>query len=151
MQGIGPQQPPYVGALLRISVAMVRKRLLAAVARKGFSDITASQLTAFSYPFPDGVKPTELAARANQSKQALNHMLSELEEAGYLVRKADRSGGRRRVYLTAKGRKVVSICQAEMIALQNEWSARVGRRQFEIFLDVLRQMPIGAEAEADAS
>ena len=139
----GPQKPPYVGALLRLSVATVRERLQVAVARHGYADITTSQLAAFSYPFPDGLKPIELAARANQSKQAINHMLAELEDGGYLTRKAVRAGGRRRIYLTAKGRKVVSICQREMIALQDEWSARVGRRQFNTFLDVLRQMPAG--------
>jgi len=134
-----------------MSVGIVRKRLLGAVARHGFSDITAAQLAAFSYPFPDGLKPTELAARANQSKQALNHMLAELEDAGYLIRKAEKAGGRRRVYLTSKGRKVVTICQAEMIALQDEWSVRVGRRQFDIFLDVLRHMPGDISADAETS
>ncbi|HEU4659047.1 MAG TPA: MarR family transcriptional regulator [Pseudolabrys sp.] len=135
------QRPPYVGALLRLSVMTVRKRLLAALTRHGYKGISAAHLVAFSYPFPDGVKPSELAVRGNQSKQSINHMLAELEQSGYLVRKTEKEGGRRRVYLTAKGKKVVEICQQEMIALQRDWAARVGSKAFETFLDVLRDMP----------
>jgi DNA-binding MarR family transcriptional regulator len=134
-------KPPYVGAILRLGLVTVRQRLLTALLRHGYKDISASQLTAFSYPFPDGLKPTELAARANQSKQATNYMLADLEDRGYVVRKAERRGGRRRVFLSAKGKKVVEICQLEMLALQHEWSRRVGKERFETFLDVLRSMP----------
>jgi DNA-binding MarR family transcriptional regulator len=135
------QRPPYVGALLRVSLMEVRRRLLRALARRGYKDISAAHLVAFSYPFPDGVAPSELAARGNQSKQAINHMLADLEAAGFVVRRPGENGGRRRVYLTARGKKVVEICQQEMIALQKDWSARVGKKQFEIALNVLRQMP----------
>jgi len=135
------QLPPYVGALLRVSLMEVRRRLLRALARRGYRDISAAHLVAFSYPFPDGVKPSELATRGNQSKQAINHMLADLEVSGFVVRKPGTDGGRRRVYLTARGKKVVEICQQEMIALQKEWSAQVGKKQFEMFLKVLRRMP----------
>lgn len=133
--------PPYVGALLRLSLTKVRRRLLEAVAKNGYRDISASHLVAFSYPFPDGVKPTELAQRANQSKQSLNHMLCELEAGRYLVRRADKPGGRRRVHLSAKGKAVVAVCQSEMRALEKEWSERVGKARFATFMDVLKNMP----------
>ncbi len=135
------QRPPYVGALLRVSLMEVRRRLLRALARRGYKDISAAHLVAFSYPFPDGVKPSELATRGNQSKQAINHMLADLEATGFVVRKPSENGGRRRVYLTARGKKVVEICQQEMIALQKDWSAQVGKKEFEMFLKVLRHMP----------
>jgi|SRR6476620_3575198 DNA-binding MarR family transcriptional regulator len=135
------QKPPYVGALLRLNLMTVRKRLLTALSGHGYKNISAAHLVAFSYPFPEGVKPSELSARGNQSKQSINHMLTELEASGFLVRKSEKGGGRRRVYLTNKGKKVVEICQQEMIALQKEWSARVGSKQFETFLEVLRHMP----------
>ena len=136
-------KPPYVGAILRLSLVTVRRRLLAALSWHGYEDISASQLTAFSYPFVEGLKPTELAARANQSKQATNYMLAGLESSGYVVRRAERSGGRRRVYLSAKGKKVVKICQLEMLTLQNDWRRRVGKDRFDSFLEVLRSMPVG--------
>src|SRR6185312_11318332 len=115
------QKPPYVGALLRLNLMTVRKRLLTALSGHGYKNISAAHLVAFSYPFPDGVKPSELAARGNQSKQAINHMLADLEATGFVVRRPGENGGRRRVYLTARGKKVVEICQQEMIALQKDW------------------------------
>jgi hypothetical protein len=35
---------------------------------------------------------------------------------------------------------VVDLCQKEMLAVQSELAKTVGRRQFDIFLDVLRKV-----------
>jgi hypothetical protein len=49
------QKPPYVGALLRLNLMTVRKRLLTALSGHGYKNISAAHLVAFSYPFPEGV------------------------------------------------------------------------------------------------
>src|ERR1700686_4631968 len=115
MRGSVDRGPPYVGALLRLSMMVVRRRLRNAIARGGYVDVTAAHLPLFAYPFPEGMQPGDLAARASQSKQAMNHVLVEMEKRGYIARKAMRPGGRRLVYLTRKGRNVVEICQKEML------------------------------------
>jgi DNA-binding MarR family transcriptional regulator len=119
---------------------VVRRRLLNAIARGGYVDVSASHLPLFAYPFPEGMQPSDLAARASQSKQAMNHVLVEMEKRGYIARKAKRPRGRRLVYLTRKGMNVVDICQKEMLAVQREWAKKVGRREFANFLDVLRKV-----------
>ena len=86
------------------------------------------------------MKPSDLAARASQSKQAMNHVLVEMEKHGYITRKAGRSGGRKLVYLSRKGMNVVAICQNEMLRLEDKWAHLVGRRKFDAFLDVLRRV-----------
>jgi DNA-binding MarR family transcriptional regulator len=123
---------------------VVRRRLLNAIAARGYLDVSAPHLPLFAYPFPEGMQPSDLAARANQSKQSMNHVLVEMEKRGYVARKAIRPGGRRLVYLTRKGMNVVDICQKEMLAVQKEWAKKVGRREFDNFLDVLRK--VAAEA-----
>lgn len=40
----------------------------------------------FRFPGPQGMRPTELAGHVGLSKQALNHLLNELESLGYLTR-----------------------------------------------------------------
>lgn len=134
------RQPPYVGALLRLSTIVVRRRLLAALAKRGHCQLSAAHLPLFAYPFPHGMKPSDLAARASQSKQAINHVLVEMEKHGYITRKAGRSGGRKLVYLSRKGMNVVAICQNEMLRLEDKWAHLVGRRKFDAFLDVLRRV-----------
>ena len=119
---------------------VARRRLLDALSTRGYTDLSTAHLPVFAYPFAHGAKPSELAARANHSKQAMNNVLVELEKHGYVKRKAIRAAGRRLVYLSRKGMKVVEICQKEMRALQDDWAMKVGRRQFDNFLAVLRKL-----------
>ena len=57
----------------------------------------ASHLELFRFPGPEGMHPTELADRVGLSKQALNHLLNELESLGYLTRETTGTDGRHRV------------------------------------------------------
>lgn len=145
MKAAVDHNPPYIGALLRLGVIVARKRLLAGLSSKGYLDLTVTHLPVFAYPFPDGVRPSELAQRTNQSKQSMNHVLSELERKGYVRRKALRAGEHRLVYLSRKGLTVVEICQREMLALQADLARRVGQKRFDIFLAVLRELAAGGE------
>lgn len=151
MKPRGREKPPYIGALLRLGVMIARARLLNGLLRSGYVDLTASHLPVFSYPFPDGVRPTELAARTSQSKQSMNNVLRELERGGYVKRRAVRRGGRRLVFLTRKGLKVVEICQREMLALQTELARRFGRQRFDVFLRVLREFAMEADLGPNAA
>ena len=135
--------PPYIGALLQLGVIVARKRLLAGLTSKGYLDLTVTHLPVFAYPFPDGVRPSELAQRTNQSKQSINHVLSELERKGYVKRKALHAGEHRLVYLSRKGLMVVEICQREMLALQTDLARRVGQKRFDVFLAILRELATG--------
>jgi MarR family len=56
---------------------------------RGFADFDAAYLNVFQYPGPQGARPSELAVRLRISKQALNHLLGQLEKLGYLERQAD--------------------------------------------------------------
>ena len=76
--------PPLIGALLRMPWEAVQKRMLERLHERGFDDLDAAHLTVFSYPGPQGARPSELAARLRMSKQALNYLLGQLERLDYL-------------------------------------------------------------------
>jgi DNA-binding MarR family transcriptional regulator len=98
--------PPLIGALLRMPWEAVQERMLERLHAHGFSDFDAAYLSVFQYPGPQGERPSELAARLRVSKQALNHLLGELEQRGYLSRGADPEDGRsKRIRLTPRGTK----------------------------------------------
>src|SRR5690348_9931002 len=86
--------PPLIGALLRMPWEAVQEHMLARLHAAGFADFDSSYLTVFRYPSPEGERPSELAARRRISKQALNHLLGQLEQRGYLEREADPEDGR---------------------------------------------------------
>ncbi len=133
--------PPFVGALLRLCWQRVRSRMHEAIRAAGFADLQDAHLAVFSYPLPDGVRPSELARRIGMSRQATNHLIGQMEALGYLERRAPGGGGDRRlVHLTERGWRVGEAIFACLRDLQTEWAAEIGRERFGDFVDVLRRL-----------
>jgi DNA-binding MarR family transcriptional regulator len=135
-----PSRPPsiFVGALLRLCWQDCRERILVAVRARGFTDLTQVHLGIFGWPMPDGVRPIDLAERTYMTKQALNYVLVQLEQRGYLERRGEGARSRRLIYMTPRGWQVAETMRATMQQLEAEWGARVGRRKFAEFMKVLR-------------
>src|SRR4051794_25214144 len=97
--------PPMIGALMRLPWEAVVRRLLRALHENGFGDIESHQLGVLLWPGPEGMRPSDLAARMRITKQALNYLLRDLERLGYLERLPDPDDRRsRRIALTDRGR-----------------------------------------------
>src|SRR5690242_10728196 len=86
--------PPLIGALLRIPFETVRDRMLAGLHERGYTDLIAAHLDVFQYPGPENQRPIDLATQTRISKQALNYLLGQLEQLGYLTRATDPSDQR---------------------------------------------------------
>lgn len=130
--------PPYVGALLRLCWQKARRHLQEAVKDAGFTDLQEAHFSVFSYPLPDGVKPSDLARRMHMSRQATNYLVGQLEELGYLERRAAPGGDRRLVYLTEQGWRVADTIHSSMRDLQRQWAEAVGPQRFNDVMEVLR-------------
>src|ERR1700751_278198 len=105
-----PFATPLIGALPRVPWEAVQEHMLARLHAEGFDDFDASYLTVFRYPSPQGERPSELAVRRRVSKQALNHLLGQLEQRGYLRRDADPDDGRsKRITITPRGVKAITV------------------------------------------
>src|SRR6266704_437836 len=76
-----PAAPPMIGALLRIPWEAVQRHMLERLHERGFDDLDSAHLNVFQYPGPQGARPSELATRLRISKQALNYLLGEVENA----------------------------------------------------------------------
>jgi DNA-binding MarR family transcriptional regulator len=126
-----PPAPPLIGALLRMPWEVVQEHMLERLHAQGCSDFDASYLAVFQYPGPQGERPSELAARLRVSKQALNHLLGQLERRGYLERQTDPSDGRsRRIALTPRGTRAVTIIREAVAEMEDRWTQQLGPRRF---------------------
>ena len=134
------RQPPFVGALLRMSYRLARQRQLDVQISRGFSDLTQAHLSVLVFPPPDGVTPTELAERTFMTKQAMNYLLGQLEALGYIERRSVEGRRRVLVYLTPRGWKLFETQGAAMQQLEDEWAAMIGQEEFDRFLNVLRRL-----------
>ena len=138
---MGDEGPPYVGALLRQCLEHVRARMEADIKAAGFTDLQAAHLAVFSFPPPEGMRPSDLARRLRMSRQATNHIIGQLEALGYLERRAERRGERRRIYLTPK------VVHATLLEIQTEWAPEIRPARFGDFMATLRRLAArGCEA-----
>ncbi|MFP5253594.1 MAG: MarR family winged helix-turn-helix transcriptional regulator [Actinomycetes bacterium] len=113
--------------LLRRPAHVVRHHVLAGLREAGFDDILPAHLGVLQHPGPDGVRPGILAARNQASKQATNHLLHQLEEAGYLVRRPHATDRRTRVVrLTDRGWRAVEVIRRVAVDLEQSWADALG-------------------------
>jgi DNA-binding MarR family transcriptional regulator len=120
-----------MGALLRRPFQTVRRRVHATLIHAGFDDLHPAHLNVFQHPGPRGVRPSELARTTNMTKQAMNHLLGQLTELGYLERRA-LAGGRRgtRIWPTARGEDAMRVMREAVLAVEAEWAMRLGAKRF---------------------
>lgn len=136
----GLEQAPYVGALLRLAHQIVRARLLEALARQGLGDVNEAYFGLFQYPPIDGMRPAALAGHLGVSKQALNHLLGQLEKLGYLERRREDGGRHTTVHLTERGWRVVETNVATIRQLEADWERQLGKRRFADLKATLREL-----------
>jgi DNA-binding MarR family transcriptional regulator len=133
--------PPLIGALLRMPWEAVQEHMLARLHAEGFADFDASYLTVFRFPSPHGERPSELAARRRVSKQALNHLLGQLEQRGYLKRDADPEDGRsKRISLTPRGAKAIIVIRQAVTEMETRWAKRLGPKRFNELRTLLQEL-----------
>ena len=139
-----PLGPPLIGALLRMPVDVVRRRMLEALHERGFTDIVPAHLVLLSWPGPQGRRPGEIAARSQMTKQAVNYLLGQLELLGYVERRPDAEDQRsRRVHLTPRGREVAETMRAAVSEIEAEWRALLGGDDFERLQTLLTRLNDG--------
>jgi DNA-binding MarR family transcriptional regulator len=133
--------PPLIGALLRMPVDAVHRRIIADLQAAGFTDLSDSHMAVLRYPGPQGRRPSDVADELGMSKQAVNYLLGGLERAGY-VRRADDPDDRRsrRVELTARGEVVRRTIRATVAHIEAELARELGERSFAQLRTLLVQL-----------
>src|SRR5215469_11354810 len=136
-----PLGPPLIVALLRQPWEAVNEHMLERLHANGFADFDASYLIVFQYPGPQGERPSELAARLRISKQALNHLLGQLERRGYIERRPDDDDGRsKRITLTARGIKAGTTMREAVTELEESWTQQLGPKRFNQLRNLLHEL-----------
>ena len=138
---------PRIGALLRLASEATHRVLLQRLHAAGFDDVRAPHFELFRFPGPEGMHPTELADRVGLSKQALNHLLNELESLGYLTRETTSTDGRHRVVrLTDRGLAFAAATKSAVLAIEDELTMILGERRMTRLRTDLTAIPAGLKA-----
>jgi DNA-binding MarR family transcriptional regulator len=97
------------------------------VAETPYSDIRITHGCVFGNIDPDGSRLTDLAERANMTKQSVGEVTTELERRGYLERVPDPGDGRAKIIrLTERGRAAQALGFQIIEEIEQEWADRFG-------------------------
>ena len=119
--------PPLIGALVRRPAEAVHLRIVREANDAGFTDLVPAHLAVLRYPGPNGRRPSELAAEVGATKQAMNYLLGQLEQLGYLYRSDDSDDMRsKRVHLTPRGEALRRAIRRTVTKIEAELEAELG-------------------------
>ncbi len=126
-----PLGPPLIGALMRMPLDVIVARMLAALHAAGFDDLVAAHLAVLRYPGPEDRRPSDLAAEMRMSKQAMNYLLGQMEQMGYLTRVDDPEDHRsKRVHLTGRGDAAGQTMRRTVVEIESELEREMGAGSF---------------------
>jgi DNA-binding MarR family transcriptional regulator len=138
-----PLGPPLIGALMRMPADAVVARILRDLHKAGFTDLVPAHFAVLRYPGPENRRPSELAAEARMTKQAMNYLLGQMQQLGYLTRDDDPDDQRfKRVHLTERGRAAARAIRESVTEIEAELEQDFGEARF----DQLRQLLIQLNA-----
>jgi DNA-binding MarR family transcriptional regulator len=144
-------QPRLIGALLRIPFQATVARVSDALAAAGHGDLRPAHLTPFLHLRPGGSRATELAERAQLSKQAMGYLVDYLAARGYVERVPDPADGRAKlIRLTARGREVARLARATLEQLEAEWARQLGGERMAHLHGLLEELVVVVEGQPGA-
>ena len=88
---------PMLGALMRAPLQALSSRVAADLVAAGFDELRPAQLVVFQHLNAGGSRVTDLAARAQMTKQSMGALVDDLERWGYVERVPDPNDRRARI------------------------------------------------------
>src|ERR1700722_10479679 len=123
--------PKSLQILLRDARAAIEAAVRADLAENGFGDVTPSHSALLRNIGEDGSRPSDLAAQADVTRQAITKLVDELERLDLVRRDPDPDDGRGVVIrYTDRGLAGVAIARRRMLALERGYAAQVGAERW---------------------
>lgn len=131
--------------LLNVGTTLFARELNERLAAAGFPDIRPGHGCVFGTIDPEcGSRLTELAERAEMTKQSVGEVTSYLEQCGYVERVADPADRRAKIiHLTAKGRQAYETGRRLIEEIEREWAERYGEERIAGLRDTLEAVTAG--------
>ena len=142
-----PSHGPPSSALLRTAYNALAARIFASVVSGAeFDDLRPSHGNAMEQlELEDGLRLTDLAARAGITAQSMGELVDDLEAKGYVERRADPNDRRaKRIHLTDRGKKNARVAKRATADVERYLAELLGEQRYELLRSTLEI--IAAEA-----
>jgi DNA-binding MarR family transcriptional regulator len=135
-----PDQPDFLPRLVRELAAQLNAELSEGIARE-VADVTPAQNRLLTYIDADGTSVSELARRADMTKQSMHEAVVGLERRGLVVRRADPVDRRvKLVVLTDEGWAAIRLGLEVVLGIHDRWQRLLGDRKADQLLRLLREL-----------
>lgn len=142
MNGTNLAEGRMIGALLRIPAQYINERIYRAFHERGFDDLRPAHFAVFQHlPSTTTARVTELAERAQMTKQSMGYLIEYLEEHGYVELGSDPRDRRAKlIRLTERGEAVERIAISVIREIEAEWQSLIGQEQWSNFRHILERL-----------
>lgn len=111
------------------------------LAQAGYPEIRPAHGIVFQFIGKEGARLTELAAKAQMTKQSMSYLVEYLEKEGHLERTDDETDKRAKVFrLTKKGWKVVAIAEKAIHNFETKCKQQMGAAKYKQLLQLLDEL-----------
>ena len=127
--------------LLRIPFQALVSELHTQLVAKGYPDIPATHTIVFALVDAQGIRLSELAKRAQLTKQLVNYLVTAVEERGYVERVPDPRDGRARIVrLTERGQQAALVGSEIIEGIEHAWATSLGTEDMEELRTLLERL-----------
>jgi DNA-binding MarR family transcriptional regulator len=135
------QEERMIGAMLRIPFQATVSRVYEGLARAGYTDLRPAHFTVFQHLPPQGMRLTELAEKAQITKQTMGYLIDYMEKFGYVRKEVDPGDGRANLILwTEQGKAMGTEARRILRLLEEEWAAYIGEGRFQQLRKTLQDL-----------
>jgi DNA-binding MarR family transcriptional regulator len=143
--------PKSIQILFRDARSAIEAAVRADLAQNGFGDVAPSHSALLRNIGEDGSRPSDLAAHAGVTRQAITKLVDELERLDLVRREPDPNDGRGVIIkYTDRGRAGVAIARKRMLALERGYAKQVGADRWAEVRSTLETL-FGDDAHEDPS
>lgn len=136
----------FLNDLMRAIDREVTRQAASAVERSGIRGLTAAHGRLMAELEPGGTRPSQLAVRLGVTKAAVGQLVDKLEKKGLVVRAPDPEDGRAVIVRpTDKAKTAYQTARKAIIAIEKEWTARLGDASADAFERTLRRLKAWSE------
>jgi DNA-binding MarR family transcriptional regulator len=123
--------PKPLGQLLHAAAVAAEHELDRRLRQGKFGDIRPAHYVVFQVLSKTGDRLTELAAKANMTKQSMQYLVDHLEAAGYLQKSPDAGDKRSQIiHATDRARRLGEMIAKITADIETDWAARMGQGDF---------------------
>jgi len=138
LPGSTGHERPNLGILLRDPFQEVVRRVSIGLADAGFDDLRPAHTAVFQHIEAGGSRLTDLAERAQITKQSMGYLVDDLEQHGYLERRPDPSDRRAAlISLTDRGWEQVRAALRIIATIEEEWASGLGELRMQQLRELL--------------